>query len=174
MEEHEKTYLIKKLPDLSNCEHKEIIDIYIPTNQVHPTLRIRKTGDKFEITKKEPIADDPSHQKEETTTLTAEEFEELSIKLEGKRLQKLRYFYHFQGHTAEIDVFQGKLKGLVVVDFEFDTVEEKNSFEMPDFCLVDITSEEFIAGGMICGKSYEDVEGELEKFEYKKIIKENS
>ncbi len=171
MEEHEKTYLAKELPDLSNCEHKEIVDIYIPTNAVHPTLRIRKNGDYYEITKKEPIDDDPSHQKEETTTLTAEEFEELSGKLEGKRLRKIRYFYPFQGHTAEIDVFQDELNGLILVDFEFNSLEEKNSFSMPDFCLVDVTSEEFIAGGMLCGKNYEDIEEELKKFDYEKIEK---
>ena len=169
MEEHEKTYLAKKLPDLSNCEHKEIIDIYIPTTAVHPTLRIRKNGDYYEITKKEPINDDPSHQKEETTTLTAEEFAELSEELKGKRLHKIRYLYPFEGKTAEIDVFQDELKGLVVVDFEFETVEEKNSFSIPDFCLVDVTAEEFIAGGMLCGKNYTEIERELEKFKYKKL-----
>ena len=138
---------------------------------MHPTLRIRKNGDYYEITKKEPIDDDPSHQKEETTTLTAEEFEELSGKLEGKRLRKIRYFYPFQGHTAEIDVFQDELNGLILVDFEFNSLEEKNSFSMPDFCLVDVTSEEFIAGGMLCGKNYEDIEEELKKFDYEKIEK---
>lgn len=59
---------------------------------------------------------------------------------------------------------------MVVVDFEFDNKEEKDKFEMPDFCLADVTQEEFIAGGMICGKSYEDVEKDLKKFSYKKIL----
>ena len=171
MIELEKTYLAKLLPEyLKKCKYNEIIDIYIPTYAVHPTLRIRKSGDKYEITKKEPVEDDPSHQNEETTTLTVDEFEELSKNLVGKRIDKIRYYYPFQGKTAEIDVFQGKLIGLVVVDFEFETVEEKNSFEMPEFCLVDVTSEEFIAGGMICGKSYEDIEEELNNLKYKKIF----
>ncbi len=67
-------------------------------------------------------------------------------------------------------MFQGDLKGLVVVDFEFDSIEEKDSFEMPDFCLVDVTQEDFIAGEMICGKFYEDIESELNRFDYKKLF----
>jgi CYTH domain-containing protein len=170
MIELELTYLAKSLPDLKDCDHKEIIDIFIPTNAVRPTLRIRKSGDNYEITKKIMVNNDPSHHTEETTTLTAEEFEELSQKLEGKRTHKHRYYYPFQGKTAEIDIFQGKLKGLVVIEFEFNSAEEKNSFKMPDFCLADITPEEFIAGGMICGKEYADVEKDLARFNYKKLF----
>ena len=40
---------------------------------------------------------------------------------------------------------------------------------MPEFCLVDITTEDFIAGGMICGKCYYNVEENLKKFDYKKL-----
>ncbi|MBW2964595.1 hypothetical protein KY363_03990 [Candidatus Woesearchaeota archaeon] len=171
MIELELTYLAKSLPEgLAKCRHKEIIDIYIPTNSVHPTLRIRKSGDKYEITKKEPVEDDPSHQNEETTTLTADEFDELNKNIEGKRTHKLRYYYPFQGKTAEIDVFQGKLKGLVVIDFEFETMEEKDSFTMPDFCLADVTPEEFIAGGMVCGKAYDDLQKDLDRYGYKKLF----
>ena len=74
------------------------------------------------------------------------------------------------GKVAEIDVFQGSLKGLIVVDFEFDSMEEKESFEMPDFCLADVTNEVFIAGGMVCGKSYEDIENNLKKSNYVKLF----
>ncbi len=167
MIELEKTYLAKIVPE-GLKDGKEIIDIYFPKSERHPILRVRKTGDKFEITKKSPVENDVSVQKEHTIPLTEKEFEELS-KLDGKKVSKIRYTYDYNGRTAEIDVFQGALKGLVLVDFEFETEEEKNKFEMPDFCLADITPEEFIAGGMICGKSYEDIEEELEKYDYKKL-----
>jgi len=171
MIELEKTYLAKFLPEgLTNCEYKEILDIYLPTEARHPTLRIRKNGNKYEITKKEPLANDPSEMKEETTTLTKEEFNELNKNLVGKRVRKLRYYYHYNGRIAEIDIFQDSLQGLIVIDFEFETVEEKNNFQIPEFCLIDITQEEFIAGGMVCGKNYEDIEDNLRILDYKKII----
>jgi len=171
MIELEKTYLAKELPsELKNCKSKEIIDIYIPKSSEHPTLRIRKNGNKYEMTKKEPVNEgDASHQKEQTIILKESEFNELA-KLDGKKAHKIRYFYEHNGRTAEIDVFQGHLKGLVLVDFEFDSLEEKDGFDMPDFCLADVTHEVFIAGGMICGKSYEDIEDDLKRFNYVKLF----
>lgn len=50
-----------------------MIDIYIPRSYVHPNLRIRKSGDKYEMIKKEPTGDDKSHQKEHTIILTEED-----------------------------------------------------------------------------------------------------
>ncbi len=171
MIELERTYLAKYLPKgLSNCKSKEIIDIYIPKSSIHPTLRIRKNGNEYEITKKEPVkGNDSSHQREQTIILTESEFMELA-QLDGKRVSKIRYCYNYNGRTAEIDVFQGPLKGLVVVDFEFEEIGEKDSFEMPNFCLADVTQEKFIAGGMICGKSYEDIENDLKRFNYSKLF----
>ena len=170
MIELEKTYLAKSLPDnLKECKSKEIIDVYIPKSSVHPTLRLRKNGDKFELTKKEPVDGDVSRQEEQTIVLTEEEFNDLDKHLDGKRVSKIRYFYDYEGRTAEIDVFQEDLTGLVVVDFEFTDPKDKDDFEMPDFCLADITPEEFIAGGMICGKTYEDIKEDLERFGYQKL-----
>ena len=170
MIELEKTYLAKEIPQgLKDCNSKEIIDIYIPKSNAHPKIRIRKNGDKYEMTKKESVNEgDSARQEEQTIILTETEFNELS-KLEGKRVHKTRYYYNHNNRIAEIDVFQGALKGLIVVDFEFKTMEEKDSFEIPAFCLIDITQELFIAGGMLCGKSYEDIEENLKKFNYAKL-----
>jgi len=170
MIELEKTYLAKEIPkELKDCKYKEIIDIYIPKDKNHPSLRIRKYGGRYVITKKEPSEDgDASKQLEQTIVLREDEFKEF-MKLEGKKTHKIRYQYNYKDRIAEIDVFQGSLKGLIVVDFEFETEEEKNSFEIPDFCLADVTFELFIAGGMICGKSYEDIKQKLDKFNYKEL-----
>ena len=174
MIELEKTYLAKKIPEnLKSCKSKEIIDVYIPKSSEHPKLRLRKNGAKFELTKKEPVSEgDASHQEEQTIILTETEFSMLNQQLEGKKVRKIRYFYDYNGRTAEFDVFLGDLAGLVLVDFEFATLEEKDNFQIPDFCLVDITQEIFIAGGMICGKRYKDIEDNLNKFEYHKLFLE--
>lgn len=170
MIELEKTFLAKKLPDgLKKCRKTEVYDLYIPKEHPHPKIRIRKNGDNIEITKKEPVnCEDASCQQENTIHLTEQEFNFFK-KLPSKDVRKIRYFYPFKGRTAEIDIFQDALKGLVLADFEFDTKEEMDSFEMPEFCLADVTQEEFIAGGMLCGKSYEHIVNELERFGYKKI-----
>lgn len=59
----------------------------------------------------------------------------------------MRYYYNHEGTTAEVDIFQEALKGLVLIDFEFETIDAKDRFTMPNFCLVEVTQEDFIAGG---------------------------
>lgn len=167
MIELEKTYLLKFFPEeLKSSKQKEIVDCYVPADADHPTLRIRKNGDAFEITKKQPAKEDASEQTEETIHLTEKEFMELST-ARSKDVAKVRHIFLYQGRTCEVDVFTGALRGLVLVDFEFDSKEEKDTFEMPEFCLADVTHEMFIAGGMLAGKSFEDIRAELEKFDYK-------
>ncbi len=170
MQELELTYLIKELPrGFKDVQSKEMLDIYIPLSAEHPVLRIRKSGKKYEITKKEPLKEgDASHQIETTIPLTESEYSEL-CELKGKRVEKSRFYYNDDGVEYEIDVFRGELEGLVLVDVEFDSVEKKSAFVMPSWCLVEVTQEKFIAGGMLCGKKYSDIDERLQKFGYQKI-----
>lgn len=170
MIEIEKTYLAKFIPNISNCKYKEIIDIYLPKNTDHPNLRLRKNGNYYEMTKKIMIDNDPSRHKEHNIELTEEEFLALS-NIDGKKLRKIRYYYDYKDRIAEIDIFQDDLSGLVLVDFEFNETENINDFKMPDFCLTDMTTEDCIAGGILCGKSYKDIEGKLKEFGYTAISK---
>lgn len=167
MIEYERTYLVRTLPEgLADCDSKEVLDIYLPTTGEHLTLRIRKHGDKHEMTKKKPAAGaDSSEQLEQTIHLEPEEWQELAS-LPGRRLRKIRYYYPWNGHTAEIDVFQDDLLGLVLADFEFSGPDAKDDFETPEFCLADVTQEKFIAGGMLCGRDYSEIQAELARFGY--------
>ncbi|MBZ9577704.1 hypothetical protein KJA13_01560 [Patescibacteria group bacterium] len=167
--ELERTFLLKEIPkNLKNCKSIEILDIYIPQSVEHPILRIRKRGDVFEMTKKSPVENDSSEQGEQTISLSEKEFYELSV-MEGKRLRKIRYFYPVNNKIAEIDFYLDDLEGLVTADFEFDSVGEKASFVMPDFCLADVTQEKGAAGGILAGKKYSDVQSTLDKYNYQKI-----
>ena len=70
---------------------------------------------------------------------------------------------------AEDDVFVENLAGLVLIDFEFDSIDEKSNFRMPSMALADVTQEDCIAGGLLAGKKYSDIAPELNRFEYKRI-----
>lgn len=170
MIELERTFLAKTLPpSLKNCKHKEIFDKYFPKESHHPVLRLRKNGTSFELTKKEPINNDPSHQEEQTIVLSEKEFLALRL-VPGREVRKMRYYYPYNNLILEFDIFQDALQGLVLVDVEFTTKREKDSFVMPDFCLAEVTKEVFIAGGMLCGKSFSDIEQQLATFKYKKLF----
>ena len=48
-------------------------------------------------------------------------------------------------------------------------MEEMEEFTLPDFCLAEVTQEEFIAGGMLSGKKYSDIEADLSRYDYVKL-----
>jgi CYTH domain-containing protein len=169
--ELEKTYLAKYLPnDLDHCKSEEIIDIYIPKSVEHPNLRIRKKGDNLEITKKYPVSGgDASRQHEHTIELNKQEFEALTKDINGKKVRKYRYYYNSKGKVIEIDRFQDALLGLVLVDIEFTNENEQKLYPMPDFCLAEVTQEKPLAGGLIVGKTYQQIEPTLAKYGYKPL-----
>lgn len=171
--ELERTFLLKYKPEnLKESPSCEILDIYFSKEDRHPALRLRsRDGKKFEITKKIDVNKDDATEKEEhTIILSDKEFFALE-KAEGKKLRKIRYYYEVSpGRKAEIDIFLDDLIGLGLVDFEFKTREEKEKFSAPDFCLAEVSQDEWLAGGMLAGKKYFDIEKYLDKYNYKNLV----
>lgn len=167
--ELELSYLAAAVPDVTNCKHREMRDVYFPADVAHAKLRIRQKDEQYELTKKTQLdPHDAGAQREENVELTKQEFDALAAGL-GRELRKTRYFLPYNGYTAEVDVFKGELKGLVIIEFEFATLEEKAAFTMPDFCLADVTQDDFIAGGVLAGKTYADIKQHLEPYNYKPL-----
>lgn len=169
--ELEFTFLAKQIPtEIYRSSPIKIVDNYIPESGVaHPNIRIRQNGDKFEITKKIPVDQkDSSRQHEYTIPLSKKEFDCLS-KAGNRSVVKDRYQVKIDGYPAEVDVFRDKLEGLVLIDFEFASVSDLAAFKQPDICLADVTQDEFIAGGMLAGKSYADIKPELEARNYQPL-----
>jgi CYTH domain-containing protein len=170
--EIELTFLARRLPtEVKGQTGAVLTDVYVPKDiAVHPHIRLRQKDDAYEITKKVPVTDgDASVQQEMTIPLTKEEFLSLSAS-STRRVSKLRYNISIDGYAAEVDVFQDELAGLILMDFEFDGEASKAGFVMPEVCLADVTQEEFIAGGMLAGKKYDDIAPQLEAWGYQKII----
>ncbi|HUC96458.1 MAG TPA: hypothetical protein VMR16_02205 [Candidatus Saccharimonadales bacterium] len=168
--EYEKTFLLKSLPEgIEKAESVLIRDIYIPDTTRHPNLRLRHKNDSYVITKKYPVSgDDFSKQYEHTIKLEEDEFEALANS-STKDFVKRRYFMILAGRPAEVDIYLEKLRGLVVIDFEFDNEDGVNAFVTPDFVLADVTQEEAVAGGFLAGKSIEDIMPLLSKYGYVKM-----
>ncbi|MEI6849456.1 MAG: hypothetical protein WCK29_00295 [archaeon] len=168
--EYEKTYLLKQIPDgIDKTKSVLIRDIYIPETADHAHLRLRQKDDKYVITKKhKAFGEDASMQYEHTIDLDKDEFMALAI-CSVKDFVKRRYFVEYRGCQAEIDIYQERLSGLALADFEFNNEKDKDEFETPDFALADVTQDESIAGGFLAGKTYEDIAPLIEKYGYKKL-----
>lgn len=162
MLEIERVFLIKKIPDdLGKCRHVKIRQGYIGTPG--SVIRVRSIGNKFELTKKTQIdPNDARVQREDTIYLTKEEFDRF-WSLVDRFLEKSRYYLPLpDGHTAELDKFEGKLEGYFLVEVEFKNEEEMNAFVVPDWFGREISQEDISFSNFIAGKSYEEIKDLLE------------
>ncbi len=169
--ELERTYLLRRLPDeLNSATPKHMVDVYIPDHGVdHPHIRIRAKDDTYVITKKYPVHEgDTTQQVENTIPLNKNEYD--ALKITSKAIvEKLRYNIDIDGFPAEVDVFQGALKGLAMVDFEFKDYDHLKTFKMPDVALCEVSNVGFLAGGLLAGKSYDDIAEQLSSLGYARI-----
>lgn len=169
--EIELTYLARFIPDeIASLEPDIMEDVYYPAlSDQHAVLRLRRRGDRYEITKKLPVNDSQGKQHLETTIeLTRDEYDALRA-AKGKVVGKKRYKLQLGGRPAELDIFTGDLEGLVTIDFEFDSEAETKSFVPPECCGPDVSEERFIRGGEVAGKRYADLIADLDRLDYKRL-----
>lgn len=135
--EIEKKFLVKYLPDLRGCEKHFIKQGYICTD---PVLRIRQKDERYMFTfkgKGEMIRE------EIEADITREQFTKLLEKVENELIIKTRYIVSIDnGLKAELDIYEGNLKGFMNVEVEFNSLEEANSFKPPIWFGKDITEDE--------------------------------
>lgn len=136
--EIEKKFTIKYLPaQYDTYPFKEIVQGYLCEN---PVIRIRKSNDTYILTYKSKIG---LEQKKENVArinhevevpITKQGYEHLKEKIDGNLIEKTRYLIPLQDEKiAELDVFHGKLKGLIFAEVEFDSEEEAKEFIPPEW-----------------------------------------
>ena len=133
--EIERKYLIRRLPEnLSQYQCKKIAQGYICTN---PVVRIRKSDDEYYLTYK---GKGLMAREEYNLPLTQEGYEHMLPKIDGRLIEKSRYLIPLEGKlTAELDIFEGDLAPLVIVEVEFDSLDAANSFIPPEWFGEDVT-----------------------------------
>ena len=142
--EIERKYLVWELPsDLDGYPHVEIEQCYLCTS---PTVRIRRMGDVYILTVKENLSKgregEAIHNREEEFALTAEAYERLKSKCEGKPVLKTRYRIPLEGGlVAELDIFHDAHEGLRLVEVEFPDTAASNTFTPPAWFGEDVSSD---------------------------------
>lgn len=136
--EIERKYALNSLPgDLSQFRYKKIEQGYLCHK---PTLRIRKSNEDYILTYKSKFGIESKGENsalisnEVELPLTEEAFNVLKAKADGNIIHKTRYLISLEdGLTAELDMFEGNLEGLVVVEVEFPDEETADSFVPPEW-----------------------------------------
>ncbi|MDY6372516.1 MAG: CYTH domain-containing protein [Bacteroidales bacterium] len=130
--EIERKYLVKSLPDdLDTYPHVDIEQGYLCTS---PTLRIRRAGEAYILTVKEKVRTDSTaiQNREEEFALSPDRYAHLRNKCDGRLVRKTRYRIPLHaGLTAELDIFHGPHRGLLLVEVEFPTLQAADDFQPP-------------------------------------------
>ena len=132
--EIERKYLIKTLPEnLEQYPLRVLEQGYLCTT---PVVRIRKDNDKYELTYK---SGGLMARQEYNLPLTADAYEHLRLKIDGRIISKKRYMLPLREYTIELDIFEGDLAPLMLAEVEFSSIEEANAFEPPEWFGEDVT-----------------------------------
>jgi adenylate cyclase len=136
--EIERKFLLSDRPtelDRHPCE--EIGQGYLAAD-AESEVRVRRRGERRVLTVKRGSGRERSELEIE---ITQELFESLWPATEGRRLAKRRFYVPLDSHTAEVDVYEGELEGLITAEIEFASVAESEEFEAPPWLGDEITGD---------------------------------
>lgn len=162
--EIERKFLLKEMPgDLSKYEKKVIEQGYLCKK---PTVRIRKSNEEYILTykSKQGVLDDANRTakvlNEIEVPLGKEGYEHLKKKVDHNIIVKIRYIVPLEnGLKAELDIFEGKLSGLKVVEVEFPDEETANAFVPPAWFGKDVSLDSRYTNGSLA--AVEKIDWEL-------------
>jgi CYTH domain-containing protein len=164
--ERERRFLLRELPEglTQTSEHVQIWDNYITQTRLRlRKIRVPQTKEyRWKLTQKfAPAPPDFSRTIITNTYLTQYEYEVLSV-FEGNEIRKNRYPFEHEGRTYGIDVFLGKLRGLILAETSFETDDEMDGFKMPSFAALEVTNEEMFTGAKLVELTADDIRAELQ------------
>ena len=92
---------------------------------------------------------------EEEFEISAEDFEKLVQKRIGNGVYKVRYYLPLdEAHTAEIDIYEQQMEGLMVVEVEFENEADAERFEAPEWFGREVTDDPAYTNAMLAFGSW--------------------
>lgn len=133
--EIERKFIPKCLPDnLDSYKHHDIQQAYLNTS---PVIRIRKQDEDYFLTYK---GSGMMSREEYNLPLNQKSYFHLLTKADGNIITKTRYLIPlFNSLTAELDIFHDIFDGRLLVEVEFNSIEDANSFIPPEWFGEDVT-----------------------------------
>ena len=137
--EIERKFIPVHIPyDLSRCECHTIEQGYISTD---PVIRIRRKDDQYILTCKSSGL--MAHEEFELD-ISYDSYLHLQKKCDGRFIKKKRYIIpvdNYPSLVGELDIFEGYLKGLTILEVEFKSTDEALSFVPPAWFGKDVTND---------------------------------
>lgn len=136
--EIERKFTVKHLPDgINDFGFHMIEQAYLTAD---PVIRVRREDDDYYMTYKGTGENDTSlAHTEYNLPLTKEAYEILLSKVDGNIIRKRRILIPYDGHTIELDIFEGVHKGLIIAEVEFSSIKEAEGFTPPQWFDKDVT-----------------------------------
>lgn len=136
--EIERKFLVDSLPHfVSHCKFTKIEQSYLSKT---PQIRIRREDDSFILTHK---GEGTLCRSEDEEQITEHEYNSYLASAITHPICKIRYFVPLQdGNIAQVDKFDGYLRGLITVEVEFSSIEDSEIFIPPSWFGREVTEDE--------------------------------
>ncbi len=138
--EVERKFVLAAAPDgLREHPRKALAQGYLAIDPAGSEVRVRRKDDETLMTVKIGTG---LVRGEEEFEIDADRFERLWAMTDGRQVSKTRYFVPLEdGLTAEIDLYDGELEGLVTAEVEFPDEETALAYRAPDWLGEDVTGD---------------------------------
>lgn len=137
--EVERKFLVKTMPGLSGAKKMLIRQGYLTQSEDSVEVRLRQKGSNFFLTVK---SGEGLVRSERETTITQVQFDMLWPATKGRRIKKERWTGAIDSELQyELDIFEGVLAPLVLVEVEFTSKELASSFDIPPWFGCEVTED---------------------------------
>jgi adenylate cyclase len=137
--EIERKFLVRSAPDgLDERPAQRIDQGYLAIGDDGEEVRLRRIGDALLLTVKRGTGEVRT---EEEIELERAQFERLWPLTEGRRIEKTRYRIPHGDLVIELDVYEGRLEGLMTAEVEFPAEGASADFEPPGWLGDDVTED---------------------------------
>lgn len=137
--EIERKFLVADLPDLSAAQNALVRQGYLTSPDDSTELRLRQKNDKFYLTLKGKGA---LARVEREAEISGDQFNTFWPETAGRRVEKTRYTGSLpDGRIFELDMFQGDLAPLCLVEVEFASEAEARNYVPPAWFGTDVTED---------------------------------
>lgn len=147
--EIERKFLLPALPDaVVRARETRIEQGYLAIAE-QTEVRLRRAGGRMTLTAKRGHGET---REEHEIALYKEQFDELWVLAAERQLVKTRRRLPLDGDlTAEVDVYEGPLAGLAVVEVEFASAEQSQAFRAPDWFGAELTEDPAYSNQSLAG-----------------------